>query len=435
MSRVADAASDAGARVVEALPDVDWGLQEHFMDLVMAATSIFDPGADLTAEQRGLATYMTGLEARDRFTAAFTDFFSRTTTRSCCRRRTTVAFPHGTTGTEAQGMMSAFANLAGLPVLTVPAGRDAEGLPVGVQFVGPRWSEIRLLDVAGRSRMPVCCPASPGHPATDGRRRATRPKRHPCRAQEGESTAPASTSGYRRAGRHAVGTAPTGRRTEIGMDGLRLTSAPLVPEVRLFLAEDPTILWARLQAGAGGPVPAPFWASAWTGGQAVARYVLDHPETVAGRRVLDLASGSGIVAIAAALAGAALVTANDIDPGAAVAIRANAEANAVDIVPLVADILDDGDTLSGDVDVVLAGDVLYNDALAPRVLAFLTAVARQAAVVLVGDPGRGRVPSASWDTVATYPVSGEAEDSLITGASVLRPAVSSPAHARAASTP
>jgi predicted nicotinamide N-methyase len=219
------------------------------------------------------------------------------------------------------------------------------------------------------------------------------------------------------------------------MDGLRLTSAPLVPEVRLFLAEDPTILWARLQAGAGGPVPAPFWASAWTGGQAVARYVLDHPETVAGRRVLDLASGSGIVAIAAALAGATLVTANDIDPGAAVAIRANAEANAVDIVPLVADILDDGDTLSGDVDVVLAGDVLYNDALAPRVLAFLTAVARQAAVVLVGDPGRGRVPSASWDTVATYPVSGEAEDALITGASVLRPAVSSPAHARAASTP
>jgi predicted nicotinamide N-methyase len=101
----------------------------------------------------------------------------------------------------------------------------------------------------------------------------------------------------------------------------------------------------------------------------------------------------------------------------------------------VADILDDGDTLSGDVDVVLAGDVLYNDALAPRVLAFLTAVARQDAVVLVGDPGRGRVPSASWDTVATYPVSGEAEDALLTGASVLRPAVNSPAHARAASTP
>jgi predicted nicotinamide N-methyase len=163
--------------------------------------------------------------------------------------------------------------------------------------------------------------------------------------------------------------------------------------------------------------------------------VLDHPETVAGRRVLDLASGSGIVAIAAALAGAATVTANDIDPGAAVAIRANAEANAVDIVPLVADILDDGETLADGVDVVLAGDVLYNDALAPRVLGFLTAIARRDTVVLVGDPGRGRVPSSSWDTVATYPVSGEAEDSLITGASVLRPALSSPAHARAASTP
>lgn len=147
VSRVADAASDAGAHVAEALPDADWGLQEHFMDLVMAATSIFDPGADLTAEQRGLATYMTGLEARDRFTAAFTDFF-RNHDALVLPPGTTVAFPHGATGTEEQGRMSAFANLAGLPALTVPAGRDAEGLPVGVQLVGPRWSEIRLLDAA-----------------------------------------------------------------------------------------------------------------------------------------------------------------------------------------------------------------------------------------------------------------------------------------------
>ncbi len=147
VSRVAGAASDAGARVVEALPEVDWGLQEHFMDLVMAATSIFDPGADLTPEQRGLATYMTGLEARDRFTAAFTAFFAHHDAL-VLPPATTVAFPHGTASTGEQGMMCAFANLAGLPALTVPAGRDAAGLPVGVQLVGPRWSERRLLDVA-----------------------------------------------------------------------------------------------------------------------------------------------------------------------------------------------------------------------------------------------------------------------------------------------
>ena len=209
------------------------------------------------------------------------------------------------------------------------------------------------------------------------------------------------------------------------MDGLLLTRAPLVPEVKLFLAEDPTILWARLAAGVEGHVPAPFWASAWGGGQAIARYVLDHPETVAGKRELDLASGSGIVAIAAALAGARRVTANDVDPGAAVAIRANAHANAVAVEPLVADILDD----DPEDDVVLAGDVLYDDALAPRFLSFLERAARRA-TVLVGDPGRGRVPWASWDTVARYDFAGESEDALITGVAVITPTA-----ARAASTP
>ena len=107
------------------------------------------------------------------------------------------------------------------------------------------------------------------------------------------------------------------------MDGLHLTSVPLVPEVRLFLAEDPTIFWARLEADAGRKLPAPYWASAWSGGQALARYVLDHPHVVADRRVLDLATGSGIVAIAAALAGARSVTANDTDPQALAAAAAS----------------------------------------------------------------------------------------------------------------
>src|SRR5687767_3221149 len=99
-----------------------------------------------------------------------------------------------------------------------------------------------------------------------------------------------------------------------GLDGLRVVRVPLVPEVRLHLAEDAIVWWAKMEAKAGAVLAPPFWASAWLGGQAVARYVLDHPEVALGRRVLDLAAGSGVAAIAAKLAGAAAVTANDIDP-------------------------------------------------------------------------------------------------------------------------
>jgi predicted nicotinamide N-methyase len=115
-----------------------------------------------------------------------------------------------------------------------------------------------------------------------------------------------------------------------GFDGLRVVLPALVPEVRLHLADDPIVLQARVEARAG-PGLAPFWASARAGGQALARYVLDHPQVVAGRRVLDVASGSGLVAIAAALAGAAAVTANDIDPYALAAVAMNAAANPVTV--------------------------------------------------------------------------------------------------------
>jgi predicted nicotinamide N-methyase len=208
------------------------------------------------------------------------------------------------------------------------------------------------------------------------------------------------------------------------MDGLRLTTAPLVPEVRLFLAEDPTILWARLEADAGRRLPPPYWASAWMGGQAVARYVLDNPGLVADRRVLDLASGSGMVAIAAALAGAATVVANDVDAYAGLAIRANAHANGVAVAPLVADLLDGRHDSDLRADVVLAGDALYNDGLAGRLLPVLTVVARRGARVIVGDPGRGWVPHASWKTLATYdlPAAGFGEDAQLTTTSVLMPA-------------
>ncbi|MDG4825443.1 50S ribosomal protein L11 methyltransferase [Asanoa sp. WMMD1127] len=208
------------------------------------------------------------------------------------------------------------------------------------------------------------------------------------------------------------------------MDGLRLTRTGLVPEVQLFLAEDPTIFWARLEAQAGHKMPAPFWATAWGGGQAVARYVLDAPETVAGRRVLDLGSGSGLVAIAAAMAGASVVVANDIDPYASAAIRANARVNGVHVIPLSTDLLDLTPDAIADIraEVVLAGDAFYNDQLADRVLPFLLAAAQRDTLVVAGDPGRGRIPSEDWQVVTTYPVSSLiGEDAELTAASVLTP--------------
>ena len=201
-------------------------------------------------------------------------------------------------------------------------------------------------------------------------------------------------------------------------DALRMMAVPLVPEIRLFLADDPMLLWARLEAAAERVLPAPFWASAWTGGQALARYVLDHPQVVAGRRVLDLASGSGLVAIAAAMAGAAAVTANDIDGYAIAAIRANAAANGVRVE------CDEGDLTGGDggdAEVILAGDALYSSDMAARMLPFVERAAGRGAAVLFGDPGRGYAPDEPLHTVATYrlPTMGSAEDAQNEQTSVL----------------
>lgn len=193
-----------------------------------------------------------------------------------------------------------------------------------------------------------------------------------------------------------------------------------MPEVRLHLAEDAILWWARMEAEAGVALTAPYWASAWAGGQAVARYVLDHPETVVGRRVLDLASGSGLVAIAAAMAGAADVTANDIDPYALAAITLNAKANAVAVAGSYGDLLD-GD--GGDTQLVLAGDVFYSEAVAERMLPFLERVAARGAHVLIGDPGRVHLPWDRLEVVMSYPVSmaNAFADAEITQISVLQP--------------
>jgi predicted nicotinamide N-methyase len=172
-----------------------------------------------------------------------------------------------------------------------------------------------------------------------------------------------------------------------------LGPVPGVSEIRLYLADDVMSIWQRTEDDRGAGQPPPFWAFAWPGGQALARYVLDHPRVVAGRTVLDLGSGSGLVAIAAALGGAASVLASEIDPLAAAAIRVNAAANGVRMpgqVGLVGDVLDgDGEGA----DVVLAGDVWYSRPFAERVLGFLERARARGAAVLTGDIGRAFLPS------------------------------------------
>ena len=192
-------------------------------------------------------------------------------------------------------------------------------------------------------------------------------------------------------------------------------AAPLVGEVTLLLADDIHRTWSRTDEEAP-----PFWAFAWAGGQALARHVLDHPGLVAGRRVLDLAAGSGIVAIAAALAGAAHVVASDSDARARVATLRNAALNDVTL-DVVGDLVGDDAERSSteqvgedteadlDVDVVLAGDVFYEQPMARRMLEFLDEAAGVGVEVLVGDPGREYLPRRRVTPLATYDVPGTAD--------------------------
>jgi len=173
---------------------------------------------------------------------------------------------------------------------------------------------------------------------------------------------------------------------------------PFVPEVTLFQADEPIELWEKTER-AGAEQPPPFWAFAWAGGQALARHVLDHPELISGRAVLDLATGSGLVAVAAALAGGTPVTANDIDPFSLAAAAANAQENDVKVDTVEADLLD----TVPEQQVILAGDVFYSREMAGRVLPFLRRAAGRGALVLVGDPGRAYLPTGLIRR-ASYPV-------------------------------
>ena len=190
--------------------------------------------------------------------------------------------------------------------------------------------------------------------------------------------------------------------------GTELRPVPLVPDIRIHQASDPISLWqpTELQSGRTGLDP-PFWAFAWAGGLALARYLLDHPETVRGRHVIDIASGSGVAAIAAARAGAATVTAYDIDPVAAVAIGMNAAANGVTVPAVCADVLDQDDLPAAGADLVLVADAFYQGDLAGRVMRFAERGHARGAAVLVGDFGRAFLPRDRLTELASYDVPGQ----------------------------
>ena len=185
---------------------------------------------------------------------------------------------------------------------------------------------------------------------------------------------------------------------------------PLVPEIALHLATQMTPIWlATEEELARGAVPPPFWAFAWAGGQALARYLLDHPDMVAGREVLDIGSGSGIVAIAAAMAGASRVVAGDIDLFAAAAITLNARLNGVVVAVDTRDLLDRGAAGWG---VALAGDICYEEPMSSRAMSLLRRIAARDRLALLGDPGRAYLPRSGLVELARYevPTTRELED-------------------------
>ncbi|MEL6373599.1 MAG: 50S ribosomal protein L11 methyltransferase [Pseudomonadota bacterium] len=198
---------------------------------------------------------------------------------------------------------------------------------------------------------------------------------------------------------------------------------PLVPEIVLHLAEESVPLWQKTEeALAALNVPPPFWAFAWAGGQALARYVLDHADLVRSKRVLDLGAGGGLAALAAAKAGACRVIAADVDPFCAPACRLNAAANDVTLATHSGDLLA-GDVVPPDADVVLVADLFYERAMAQAVLHFIDQAHRRGARVLIGDPSRSYFPADRFTQLATYnvAVTRELEDMDIKRTSVWSP--------------
>lgn len=192
-----------------------------------------------------------------------------------------------------------------------------------------------------------------------------------------------------------------------------ILTPPLVPEARLHLAHEALPIWQKTEEELGEiGLPPPFWAFAWAGGQALARHVLDHPALVIGKRVIDLASGSGLVGIAAMKAGAASVLAADIDAFAVAAMAINADLNGVSLEVTGDDLLA---TAAPACDVILVGDLFYEQGLAGRCFNWLTAAKANGATVLIGDPGRSYLPKEKLVPLASYsvPVTRDLEDAEI----------------------
>ena len=182
----------------------------------------------------------------------------------------------------------------------------------------------------------------------------------------------------------------------------RLQALEDVPAIRLHLADDVGPVWRATEAALGvTEAPIPFWAFAWAGGIAIACYLREHPDVVAGRTVVDLATGSGLCAIAAARGGASSATGIDIDPFAEAAVATNARANAVRVAFVGRDVLDEEPPAA---DIVLAGDTWYEGPLASRAMPWLTRAAERGSRVLLGDPGRRYLPAAGLERLATYEV-------------------------------
>jgi predicted nicotinamide N-methyase len=211
-----------------------------------------------------------------------------------------------------------------------------------------------------------------------------------------------------------------GRRRFI-LENTRLQRPPHTPELELRLADEITPIWRMTEEALQAiGLPPPFWAFAWAGGQALARYLLDHPQIVAGKPVIDFASGSGLVAIAAMKAGAARVLASDIDVFCCAAAGLNAAANHVVVEFTDQDLLDE--PAPAWAEVILAGDICYEKPLAERVMAWLHAARARGATVLIGDPGRSYFPREGLEKLAEYqvPTSRELEDMEVKKTAVWR---------------
>lgn len=198
----------------------------------------------------------------------------------------------------------------------------------------------------------------------------------------------------------------------------RLQPVPHAPEISLWVADELTPIWRLTEEELGEMgVPPPFWAFAWAGGQALSRWLLDHPEEVAGKQVLDFAACSGLVGIAAMKAGAASALCADIDPFCGAAVRLNGQANGVPLTFTADDLLG---APPPEVDVICAGDVCYEKPMTERVLAWLGEAKARGVRVIIGDPGRTYFPKTGLEFLAEYrvPTTRELEDQEVKRSSV-----------------